>query len=219
MSHDLTPGGQGASTVLLMLPGAGMRGADYRANGFIAAAHERGFIADVALTDIPAENYLAADFPQQAAAIWASIEHYQTIWLLGISLGAYAALRLMQSYPGRISGAALLAPFLAPRGVVAGVRRMGGLDQWSPGSLACHAADEALFGWLKENFARSAPPVDIYLGWGEQDRYAEAAKLLAARLKPERIFHRQGDHDWPTWKLLWQDMLAAMPINAAAPID
>jgi enterochelin esterase-like enzyme len=38
-----------------------------------------------------------------------------------------------------------------------------------------------------------------------------ANQLLAAVLPDDQVVTVRGDHDWTTWKALWQKLLAARP--------
>ena len=48
-------------------------------------------------------------------------------------------------------------------------------------------------------FAASVPG-----GYGENDQFASANRLLAPVLPRERVFTTGGGHDWRTWRRLWE---------------
>ncbi len=50
----------------------------------------------------------------------------------------------------------------------------------------------------------------LHLGFGTEDRFAAAHRLLAALLPVERVAMLGGGHDWPTWEALWECMLDAV---------
>lgn len=53
--------------------------------------------------------------------------------------------------------------------------------------------------------APAGPPV--WLGFGREDRFADAHRLLAQALPAERHFDVPGGHDWPPWRALWSAWL------------
>lgn len=199
-----------ASTLLLMLPGARDSAQDFFQHGFIDALRQRHAACDVAALDTHVDHYLAHSIVERLhsdviAPLYAKSQ--QSIWLLGISLGALGCLRYARAYPGQIGGMILLAPFLATRGLVAEVYAAGGLAAWEAGDIACDHEREFLH-WLKSVPLDQAPFNQLYLGYGEDDRFVLASKILAQRLSPQRSLALSGGHDWPTWTRLWQAWLA-----------
>ena len=216
LTYDIVPGRPAEKIMLVMLPGAGMCAEDFRARGFVETLRERGLPVDTVMVDVSTDDYVSATFGKYmngevVSALLAG--GYQRIWLAGISLGAYGVMRLLQEQAGDIEGVLLLSPFLSTRGTIARIMGAGGLNGWLPLPEEREGADESLLCWLKENLVAGKLPVEIYLGWGEADRYADASRLLAAWLPANRIFRTHGDHDWPTWTALWHDMLNALPFE------
>jgi len=198
---------------MVMLPGAGMCARDYIDQGFVSSIQERGLAVDVVIVDIAADDYLKDAFNKRLKneVVEPLIgQGYSRIWLAGISLGAYGAIKFLREEFGEIEGVMLLSPFLSTRGAVAKVLREGGLDNWSPCPSGIENDGWDNFCWLKENFVVNGSPIKIYVGWGDVDRYADSGRLLAGRLPNENIFCIHGDHDWRTWKLLWRGMLDAV---------
>lgn len=217
LACEMVQAGIAGRVALVMLPGAGMRVQDFKVRGFVDAIHERGLAVDAVMADIGPGDYVQERF---GARLKSEVidplrsRGYRQIWLAGISLGAYGAMRFLQADREGIDGALLLSPFLSTRGAVAEVLRAGGLDRWSPSQADRESDDFALLCWLKDHLAADAP---IYLGWGEADRYAGAGRLLAGRLPCDRIFCIDGDHDWATWSALWHSMLDIVPFACLAP--
>lgn len=212
---DPAPGAEPAEALMLMLPGLGMQAHDYLEQGFVSALRASGASVDIVLADIQAETYLSPHFSTVCASALADSmppHRYQTIWLAGISMGGYGVLKLLREDVLRCDGAMLLAPFLSTRGAVADLLRAGGLDLWQPDAACCNAEDAALFSWLKAHLTPGNLADKIYLGWGEQDRFADASRVLAARLPISQIFSQEGGHDWGSWMPLWKRMLSATPL-------
>lgn len=199
---------------MVMLPGAAMRAHDFRERGLVQALHAHAPDIDAVMVEVDAGEYVPATFGKrlQGEVLGPLRERgYRHVWLAGISLGAYGALRLLQEGAEDVAGVLLLSPFLATRGTVARVLDNGGLDCWVPLPAQRAGDDESLLCWLKDHLLPANLARKFYLGWGTDDRYADAGRLLAARLPHDQVFSRPGDHDWPTWAVLWQDMLAAVP--------
>lgn len=217
LAYDVAPGELAGETALVMLPGVGMNARDFAVRGFVEAMRKRELAVDAVMVDAGAGDYMSPTFGERLGAEVVDallVEGYQRVWLAGISLGGYGAMRLLQERTEGIDGMLLLAPFLSTRGTIARIMHAGGLDGWSPLPAEREGVDEALLCWLKDHLAAGDLPIEIYLGWGEADRYADASRLLAARLPSDRIFRACGDHDWPTWETLWHDMLDAAPFAA-----
>ncbi len=207
---ERAPGGQG-QFAMVMLPGAGILPADFLEHGFVDAVRRRGLAVDMLLVEVSAADYFSGDFASRIKPWLAHfLRGYSNIWLAGISLGSLGIIRLLMEGLDRIGGVMLLSPFLVTRGTLARVLREGGIDYWSPGQEDCGDEDTSLLCWLKDySFS-----FEWYLGWGVNDRYAHAGELLAGRLPEQRVFRVPGDHDWPTWRLLWQVMLDAVVFPA-----
>jgi hypothetical protein len=47
----------------------------------------------------------------------------------------------------------------------------------------------------------------LYLGYGRQDRFAQAHALMGEGLAPDMVDVAEGGHDWPTWYTLWERFL------------
>ncbi len=201
--------------LLVMVPGAYFQPGDFAEHGFLDALRRQAGGAggvDAIVANLPAERYLEGD-----AAAWLHAEiiapalarGHRRLWLLGISLGAMGALLHAQAYPAVIEGMILLAPFLGTRGLIAEVAAAGGLARWQPGPIAAQDTERRLLAGLKAGL-----PPRLYVGYGMADRYAAAGRLLAAELPEGRAAVTEGGHDWPTWELLWREILARAPFDA-----
>jgi pimeloyl-ACP methyl ester carboxylesterase len=130
---------------------------------------------------------------------------YRRLWLLGISLGGMGALLCATQRPKQIAGVLLLAPFLGTRGVISEVTAAGGLRCCRQQN---HADPEhAFLATLAHSLLNTPDFPPIHLGYGLQDDYIAASKLLAECLPPQRVIALPGGHDWETWQRLWQALL------------
>ncbi len=199
-----------APTLLLMLPGARDTAQDFFRHGFIDALRQRGAACDVGALDTHVDHYLEHSIVERLHHDVIAPLHAksgQSIWLLGISLGALGCLRYARVYPEHIAGIIVLAPFLATRGLIAEVHAAGGLAAWEAGDIASDHEREFLH-WLKSVPLGQPPFNQFYLGYGVDDRFVLASKILAQRLPPQRSLALAGGHDWPSWRGLWQAWLA-----------
>jgi pimeloyl-ACP methyl ester carboxylesterase len=195
--------------LVLMLPGAHMRAADFAAHGFGDALGARGWPIDALGVDADLGVYLDRTIAQRLhrqIVTPARARGYVRIWVLGISLGGLGALSYAQAYPQDVQGVILLAPFLGTTGLIAEVTRAGSLAQWSPGDIASDP-ERAFLAWLQRSTWNVAGRPALQLGYGRADRFAPASVLLSAKLAASQIALDEGGHDWATWKRLWAKMM------------
>ena len=210
--------GDNAKTLLIMLPGAGITAADFAAHNMIAAVHDLGLPIDITVAQPHLDLYLedGVTQPLHDAIIAPALARGQKIWLLGISLGGMGALLYASAHPANIEGLFLLAPFIGTRGTTAELARAGGLHAWSPQTSAATAPEQRLLLWLQTHLATAQKSPALYLGYGTQDRFAAAHKMLAAHLPPHHVATTQGGHDWPSWTALWRQILTLTPFTLDA---
>jgi pimeloyl-ACP methyl ester carboxylesterase len=198
-----------APVLLVLLPGAHMAPAEMQREGFVAAVRQRRLAVDVSIADAhlgyvhdgSVMQHLHADViaPARAAG-------YRRIWLGGISLGGYLALHYARLHPGQIEGLTLLAPYLGARSLFDTMAAAGGPQAWRQNTTAPQPEqpDDALWRWLLDPAALHPP---TWLGFGREDRFAEAHHLLAGLLPAERVHTLPGGHDWAPWRALWSQWL------------
>lgn len=206
-------------TLLVMLPGAHLRLADFARHGFLDALHERGGPVDAIAVDLKPDDYLdggVAARLHHAVIGPAMTRRYARLWLMGVSLGGMGALLYARARPRAVDGLILLAPFLATRGTIAEVVAAGGLDAWEPGPLTGMDIERGLLSWLKSKPFSPGEQPRLLLGHGAGDRYADASRLLYGQLPHDQIAVTDGGHDWPTWTELWRRLLDAAPFALQA---
>ncbi len=195
-------------TLVILLPGAYDTPADFVTHGFDTLAATAGLTLRTHPTDLNAVvdgslvHALHAEVVQPARAAG-----HARIVLGGISIGALTAMTYQDTYPGTVDGLALLAPYPGNRSITRTIEASGGLAGWTPGPL--QEIDGELRGWRALQALARTTPSAIWLGYGEQDRFAGGHALMAAVLPPTQVHTTPGGHDWPTWRRLWQAMLGA----------
>lgn len=214
-SHSAQPERQ-SDRLIIMLPGRGDRASDFERRGFFEIADDGDF--DVIAADAHFGYYRARSLDQRLhedIVQPARARGYQEIWLLGISAGGFGAQLYASLHPDDIDGLILLAPWPGDRELVAEISERGGLANWAanPGSAGEDFQRETWL-WLAEVTEQPGKP-DIILGYGNADRFASAGNLMGERLPATNTLVREGGHDWPTWRILWRDIINAGLINGA----
>lgn len=203
------------AALLILLPGFKIQAEDFVQHGFVETLQESVSGLDVLVAEPDLDLYLDGTIAQHLGelVLCERTRHYQKIWLAGISLGCFAVLLTAAAFEGAFEGAILLSPFLGTPGLVAELGRAGGFSSWQPGAIVANDHERRLLAWIKSrNLDVGRWPI-LYLGYGRSDRFAAGAMLLATRLPAERVCVVEGQHDWPTWQLLWQRILAAHPLS------
>jgi len=208
--YDPAPQPGPGRILLVMLPGAKGRPQDLVQWGFVRALRERNLPIDVVAVEAHLGYYLDRSLSSHLTRdiiAPARTGNYQRIWLMGISLGGMGSLLYACEHPVDIEGVILLAPFLGARGTIAEVVRAGGLGSWQPGAIKPDDDERRLLAWIKAYRPAIAASPNIFLGYGTDDRFVDASKLLAGRLPAAQVVTIPGGHDWATWLRLWQHLL------------
>ena len=216
------------STLLVLLPGARSSIDEFEREGFMDAVRQRRLAVDMVRADAHLGYYddtlagvrrLREDVIEPARA-----RGYRSIWIAGISLGGLGGVLYAQAHPTELDGLVLIAPYLGERATATEIGNAGGLARWqAPTGPVLPARrepresrDPALWRWLQtqtqaaQDPAMKGPP--LYLGYGQDDRFAFSHRLLAAALPAGRVATTPGGHDWPEWKRLWQSLLSTLPL-------
>jgi pimeloyl-ACP methyl ester carboxylesterase len=200
--------------LLFMVPGMGMRAADFHAQGLVEAIRRRGWPVTIATVDPEPDAYLDGsveahllrDIAQAQRGAGAS-----RVWLAGISLGCQAILRCVRAQPGVAAGLMLLTPYLASTGLIAEVGRSGGLRSWAAANRERTEPDRAFLSWLATTSPANLPW--MLIGHAQDDRFATTSEILAPLLPAGRVVRVAGAHDWTSWRLLWRLMLDQDPFT------
>jgi pimeloyl-ACP methyl ester carboxylesterase len=224
--RDLAPRGAGtpADSLAVLLPGAYDTPEDLLREGFVSAVRERQVPVDLQLVDAHLAYYgdrTVVDRLRQDIVLPARQAGYRQIWLVGISLGGMGALAYAMDHGSEVDGLFLLAPYLGTRGVQKEIAAAGGLRRWQPDATAGDDEDERrLWRWLagRANASGEAQP-PIWQGYGRDDRFAPAHRLLATALPAAHSQELPGSHDWTAWRALWAAFLerGILAAPAAAP--
>lgn len=208
MDNIAQPTERRSDTLLVFLPGRGDRGPDFVDQGFLEVGTGRGY--DMIAADAHFGYYMSetiVDRLHEDIIGPARARGYERIWLLGISAGGLGAGLYADAHPGMVDGLILLAPYPGDEALVQDIADAGGLAAWRGDSTAGKDWQRRHWRWLKETTGKGDSP-RIVLGFGRDDRFAEAGELLARQLPSERVFRVNGGHRWPVWRNLWERIAA-----------
>ena len=211
-----------AAALLVMLPAAYSRPGDFVAEGLVGAARAAGVDAEIVLADAHmgyfSDRTVVARL-REDIVLPARARGVRQVWLAGISLGGFAALGYAVRHPQEVDGVVVLAPYLGRRALLREIAGVGSVDVWAATSALREGDDEDeelerdIWRWLSR---REREPA-VWLGYGRDDRFAAAHRLLAATLPAQRVAEADGGHDWVAWRALWAGWLAhgVLPRRAA----
>ena len=201
---------QTAETLIVMLPGAMMTPQHYVDAGFPSALTQSSCAADLHLVEFDTGQIsIAAALAITLATLREDIlqparqRGYRRIVLGGISLGGAATLRYASEHANELDGLCLLAPYPGSRLTTGAICAAGGLADWQPSAEQLRDPEFRVWQWIKQDAAKSA----VYLGYGQQDRFADGLEIMAACLPCAKVHTEPGGHDWPTWRSLWDNFL------------
>lgn len=205
-----------STTLIVFLPGAQEVPQDIVDEGLVAQVHQMGLDADVIVADAHMGYFRNGSFEQRLredVMLPARAQGYQTIWLAGISLGGFGAMRYAQEHPDEVAGIVALAPFVATRLILQEVSGAGGLLRWQPGEpVGAGDYQRELLVWLKGYADPKAVRPPLYMGYGSSDRLQPFEPLMDPLLPPDHRLAAPGGHDWAPWKQMWRDVLQRLPI-------
>lgn len=197
-----------APALLVLLPGIGSAPAEFVDEGFVDALRRRGIAADVVVADSHFGYYADRSVftrLREDIVLPARAAGYRQVWLVGISLGGFGALGYAVRHGDEISGVLALAPYLGPRRLLQEIGNAGGPRVWRS-TQAAPGADEADREiWYRLAGPPARPP--IYLGYGVDDRFVDANRVLGELLPGGHVATAPGGHDWPVWRELWSGWL------------
>lgn len=196
-----------APTRIVCLPGAYHSADDFVAWGFDASVRDRSLAIDLLFVDVEMQHLgdrSSLERLQREVVLPARAAGCGCLWFAGISLGGFIAMDYAASHPDRLDGLCLLAPYLGNRALTAEIARAPSLAAWTAGDLAQSDEERRIWRFVQAQGAGSPP---LYLGFGRDDRFAAAHRLLAQALPEDAIDVVAGAHDWRTWKTLWENFL------------
>lgn len=207
----------------ILLPGVASRAEEFIGEGFVADLHAVAPACEVVLADAHLGYFVEGQLlPRlRADVVQPGIDALKP-WLVGISLGGFAALAYAAHHGDEIAGVLALAPYLGRRELLRDIAAAGGPEAWSTQSPQprepYEALEEDVWRWLAQRTTSRArmtsPPV--HLGYGRDDRFADAHRVLQSLLPAGHTQVVGGGHDWPPWRMLWRQWLQQGWLTSAA---
>jgi pimeloyl-ACP methyl ester carboxylesterase len=203
--------GLAAKLCIVLIPGAYQGPEDFRSAGFLAAVHERNLNIDLALVapqlaHLTDRTVLAR--LRNEVVLPARSSGRVGVWFAGVSWGGFLALLYAADHSTDLEGICLLAPYLGNRMINTEILGFPSLANWSAGvSGAQDELNEERRVWRYIIAHAPHSPPEHYLGFGRQDRFATAQRLMANQLPPGAVDEIEGGHDWPVWRQLWDRFL------------
>jgi len=206
--------GRGASQRVLLLPPAYSEPRDFLRAGFADAVRARGLDLDLVLIELRLQSVTDRSVLAELARLITAARSSGcvTLWLGGISLGAFIALACAERHFRELDGLCLFAPYLGSHIVTQEIERAGGLERWEPGDSADTDEERRIWRFIK---SQVRGPLPIHLGLGREDRFGERHRTLAAALAAEDVDTVPGGHEWPVWRSLWERFLDARIARSA----
>lgn len=207
---------QRSKTLLVLLPPALSSMDDLDEQGFVAAVRQRQLPVDLLLADVTAQQVLDNTM---VSALYEEVlqparaDGYRSIWLVGISIGAFSALHCAALHADQLAGLYLIAPYPGTADVLAEIRAAGGAANWCQQQPSSQN-ERTWWQWLGQESLKTQWATPVYFGTGSTDRFLSGQRLLADLLPEDRIRVLPGSHQWPTWKALWEDWLDHGPLAA-----
>jgi S-formylglutathione hydrolase FrmB len=152
--------------------------------------------------DADYERWIVDEVPQAAGLADPRVTDRSSVFLGGLSMGGFGALRLGAKYPARYAGIS------AHSAVTTLARLRESIDEPLSALPSFGTSDGTALHWL-EAHAMRLPPLRFDCGTG--DGLLAGNRALHAALEARGIEHVYeefpGGHDWPYWKLHVADTL------------
>jgi pimeloyl-ACP methyl ester carboxylesterase len=208
---DLADAGKKANTLIILLPGANHLPEDFIAQGFVSAVRQRQLDIDLVMPELAfdqiADETVLRRMHDTVMQPYAALG-YPNIWIAGISIGGYVAIAYVHRYAAQLKGLLLLAPYLGNRITTGEIASAGGVEAWAPSTISDDDIERGNWNWLKNHVSGThRNTTEIYLGFGQDDRFAGSIAMVASILPAEYVDKIPGDHVWSVWQQLWHNFL------------
>jgi hypothetical protein len=216
-TRSIAVGAPGAhSTRIVLLPGAYHALDEFVAAGFDQAVRGRALELIFAAPELAHLNDRGWLAQLRTEVIAPARARGGALWLGGISLGGFMALRFAAETTQALDGLCLLAPYLGSRIIAAEVGAHGDLSGWTAPALLADDDDERRIWRFVQQLPHMPAAPRMFLGYGRDDRFADTQRLLARALPQGDSREIAGGHDWPVWRALWDGFLDTLPLDTLA---
>jgi len=208
----LGPEGEGRHAVVL-LPGRCDEPLDFARHGFVDELRRVHPEADVFIPYAHLSYYLDRSIVQRLREdVFRPLRArgYRRIDVVGVSMGGLGALLYLRNHPSDVDGLMLIAPYLGDAALMARLRAADSPAGWAAVSAPARQSAlglSKLWGWLGR-WPDDAPKIPVRLGFGRDDRFAPASRMLAEVLPEDAVLSTDGGHRWVVWRRLWHQTLS-----------
>ncbi|MBU0480017.1 MAG: alpha/beta hydrolase [Proteobacteria bacterium] len=194
--------------LLILLRGRGGSHQDFEKQGIIEEVRKRGIPFDVVVPDAHFGYYKAEILEERLKEDIidpARAKGYRNIWLAGFSMGGVGSLFHIRRYKNDVEGVILISPFLGWNHILSEIKEAGGLTDWTVPSDRENDWQYLIWSWIKEYETERERYPEIYLGFGEDDLMTGSGpELFSHSLKEGNYFSIPGNHNYKTFKEIWQ---------------
>jgi pimeloyl-ACP methyl ester carboxylesterase len=198
-----------ARELLVLLPGRGDRARSFSDAGIIDIVKRTVPHVDVIAVDATLGYYIHRTLPERLHDdVIAPARGYDAIWLAGISMGGLGSVLYAENHAKEVAGVLLVAPFLGEEPVIGEIEAAGGLQAWQPPrAIDPDDYQRGVWRWLKTCTAKPGTCPRILLGFGSNDPFVRAHRLLAAVMPAGDVVEVPGGHEWVPWRNLFLALL------------
>lgn len=202
---------QDARCLVVFLPGAGDTAEKYFEHGFVSELRRARIRADVASVDAVQAYYRRGDVMERLRedVLAPARERYETLWLVGISMGGGGALRFAADHPELVDGVTVFAPFMGSRAWMRRIRSLGGASHFELDDETRTNPYGRAWYWVGH---REAP---LYVAWGAEDFLRDIAETMALELPASNVIRGGGGHEWLSWRDLWKGFIRGGALQRA----
>lgn len=198
--------------LIVLLPGLSDHADIFFKYGFEQDLRQAGVQADLRFVDTRVRYYTEREIVERLRREIlepARVSGYREIWIVGVSVGGFAALETAREHPHLVDGIVVFSPFLGRMAKTMEIRRAGGLEAWTPPPTEDRDFTLRLWAWLQGYTRDDAglPPLFLAYGAYENDFYW-GYSLLAEVLPHDRVERYEGIHGWRSWKPMWPGIIA-----------
>lgn len=215
------PAAQPPHRLVVMLPGRGDDLDSLGRRGIAQIIHRQWPDADVILAGLTMPFYRegrAARRLHDEVLASTRAQHYDQVWLAGISLGGLGALMYDRAYPGEIDGMLLISPYLGDKPLYREIQAAGGLDRWQSGPVQAFTPEtyqRELWRYIQRWSGDPGRAGSIWVAYGDKERFRDRIGLLGAQLPPGHAFELPGHHNWTLWRPAAITLLEHARLDAA----
>ncbi len=205
-----SPAASKKSQLIILLRGFGNDINYFDSLGWTEKLQQRYPQYDIIIPDLHYGYYSEGSFMQRMTEdiiLPAQQQGYQSIWILGISMGGLGAIMSSELNPTIVKRLFLIAPYLGDGTAQKTIVKAGGLRKWDDEDMDSTVWQFKLWSHLKFLSAQS-PAVPVYLGYGSEDKMP-GIPLLQAALPVKNIVTAAGGHKDGVFTDVFEKMLAA----------